>query len=155
MAGIDDHLQQWMSNRTLLEKIPDEWPDWMATIAFYAAVHAVEAVFALDNVHSNGHDARNLRLKRVNKYSFLHLNFQPLFNAAFNARYHCKRGWLPVQNVKNILVPNHLYAVEKGMYSALVKAAKLPAWVPVPAPKLWAPPAPVPAAPLPTSPDAK
>ena len=69
------------------EKI-DQFPGWIAVIAFYKAVHLVEAVFAADNhFHSRDHAARNDTLIRTARYRNLWKHYKPIWQASLAARY--------------------------------------------------------------------
>jgi hypothetical protein len=67
----------------------DEFPDWVTTVAFYKALHIVEAVFANDiNVrHGTGHEHRERVLKTTTKYRHLYKYYRPLYTASVKARY--------------------------------------------------------------------
>jgi hypothetical protein len=43
MADEAGHLTKAQSNRRFLETIDDGFPDWLAIVAFYTAVHLIEA----------------------------------------------------------------------------------------------------------------
>ena len=59
MANIQSHMQQWEHNRSLLAHVPGDYPDWLATISFYTALQAIDALLAYDNVPANSHDTVN------------------------------------------------------------------------------------------------
>lgn len=85
-----DHIE--LANRnheTLLYLAKDAAAhgEWLATVAFYKAVHIVEAVFdATIGHHSNGHDARIDTLKHP-KFADLFKAYRPLYAASLVARY--------------------------------------------------------------------
>ena len=39
-----------MHNRELIPLLPQSHPDWIVTLAFYTALHAVDALFAADGI---------------------------------------------------------------------------------------------------------
>lgn len=98
MANWDNHLKQAQHNERLaaqMEANPDlkHW-DWLITIAFYAAVHYVEAAFFFTNI---GHTeqacqdgdmhafrARNVQV-HLDKDSWK--SYRKLQNASYNVRY--------------------------------------------------------------------
>jgi len=90
MASASDHIA--LANRNhdaLCALLPNaaQHPEWIATIAFYKAVHVVEAVFALDSSeHSYSHDDRIERLKRP-AFHDLFMHYRPLYAASVIARY--------------------------------------------------------------------
>lgn len=60
---------------------------WIVIVAFYAAMHVVEAVLASQNLHSENHEGRHETLKRNRRYQHLYKHYKPLFDAAWRARY--------------------------------------------------------------------
>ena len=75
------------------ERIED-FPQWATVIAFYTALHVVEAVFAADTeltasnrAHSDDHYDRNDKLKRNKRFQHIWKHYQPLFNDSLIARY--------------------------------------------------------------------
>lgn len=72
MASPSDHLRQWKHNRELIPRIPRSHPDWIVTVCFYTALHAVDALLAHDEVRSIiSHDARNSVLMRTARYELI------------------------------------------------------------------------------------
>ena len=69
----------------------DDHLRWVVTIAFYKALHIVEAVFAGDHSapvqHTDDHTRRNLILRTHRRYAHLWKHYYPLFNASLIARY--------------------------------------------------------------------
>jgi len=67
VANEADHISLANKNHaalTLLLSDHEQHPEWIATIAFYEAVHVVEAVFHHQSKHdSRNHDERRDRLK--------------------------------------------------------------------------------------------
>ena len=90
MAVELDHVAVANRNHaTLLYLLrePLEHPEWIATVAFYKAVHVVEAAFAVKRrCHSNSHDARIDELKHP-EFQVLFKAFRPLYAASLVARY--------------------------------------------------------------------
>ncbi|MEX2286504.1 MAG: hypothetical protein WD648_05390 [Planctomycetaceae bacterium] len=90
MATPADHIA--LANRNhdalcLLLPHAETCPEWIATIAFYKAVHIVEAVFAIVlSEHSHSHDDRIDRLKRP-QFEILFIDYRPLYAASVIARY--------------------------------------------------------------------
>ena len=65
-------------------------PDWVCVVAFYEAVHWIEAVFAARDPiygHSNSHPERRERLKGDPKYRQLLKWFNRLWEVSLVARY--------------------------------------------------------------------
>ena len=72
-------------------KAPSPMPQWVVTVAFYKALHIVEAVFAADKNspirHADDHAQRNDVLRRENRYRHLWKHYRPLWNDSLIARY--------------------------------------------------------------------
>src|SRR2546421_1473890 len=67
----------------------DQFADWVTTVAFYKAVHLVEAVFSRDPhiKHGRTHEHREQCLKSDRRYSNIYKNYRPLWAASTVARY--------------------------------------------------------------------
>lgn len=91
MPSQQDHLLLADHNQQAIEyllKADPGFPDWITTVAFYKAVHLVEAVLAHDSgTHSGDHVRRSQYLKTNNRYKQLHLHYGPLKRASEIARY--------------------------------------------------------------------
>ncbi len=108
MASEAAHLAKADSNQSFLETIGDEYPDWLAVVAFYKAVHLVEALFARQGTQSKNHTDRNRRLKKHHPTIFK--AFIPLFTASKLLRYTDHR--MSADKVRQELIDNRLAAVE-------------------------------------------
>lgn len=82
----------------LSEKI-DEFPQWVTTIAFYKALHIVEAILAAEGRHCDDHAARNLLLKTTRRFQHIWKHYRPLFNDSLIARYLREDGNSPTYDV--------------------------------------------------------
>jgi hypothetical protein len=144
MGKANEHQIKWAHNRAFLASIVHDaaYADWMATVAFYAAVHAVEAMFAKDGFHSTNHQIRIETLTRVNKYQQVWRHYSPLYNAAMVSRYDCS-GWLPAQDVINILIRRHLISLEQSVMQVARIRPNLPQ-ISFPPPPTAPPPASLP-----------
>ena len=128
MATESDHLA--CANRTqetikhLLEN-PQVHSPWIATAAFYKALHIVEAVFANDRSigHSSDHGAREFQLKRQRKYEHISKHYLPLSRASTTARYlvsvTCFDAYLSPDDVIEKLLKHHLKQVETSSQAFL------------------------------------
>ena len=84
---LANHNQEFLD--TLVPQV-ERFPDWVATVAFYKAVHIVEAVFACERVgslHSSDHMARNHRLKTTPRYEKINEHYRVLYSASILSRY--------------------------------------------------------------------
>lgn len=108
MASEAAHLAKADSNQSFLETIGDEYPDWLAVVAFYKAVHLVEALFAREGTQSKNHTGRNRRLKK--RHPAIWKAFSPLFNASKLLRYTDHK--ISAHKVRQELIANRLTTVE-------------------------------------------
>ncbi len=111
------HHKKWMHNRKFLSAIDDEFSDWMVVVAFYTALHAIEALFAHDGVtESIDHYSRNQILKGYKRYDQIWRHYRPLRDAAQAARYQCgDDSWVPVADVKGRLIGHHLASLGQSV----------------------------------------
>lgn len=95
----------------------DAYTPWIVTIAFYKALHMIEAVLAEQNppCHSVDHTARNDLLKKTRKYHQLWIHYSPLYQASLVARYLSALGgskpmdtYLTVEDCKNKILNHRL-----------------------------------------------
>ena len=70
----------------------DVFPEWVTAIAFYKALHIVEAILAGSGVHSPDHGERERTLKRTNEYKKIYEHYAPLCRASLIARYLQDKG---------------------------------------------------------------
>lgn len=95
MASELSHIELANRNHSALEYLLNggeaSHPEWVVTIAFYKAVHVVEAVFAHKmRTHSQSHDSRMKALKTADGEIFK--PFKKLYSASTVARYLCDLG---------------------------------------------------------------
>ncbi len=92
MASEAAHVRLVRRNQATIDTLradPAAHAEWITTIAFYKALHLVEAVFADDpNVrHATSHDHRAAHLKRNNRYRQIWRHYRPPWAASMVARY--------------------------------------------------------------------
>ena len=128
MANELDHLRLANSNQTLIDHLISEniFKDWLITVAFYKAVHVVEAVFAEDlNVHSSGHSGRERLLDIHTKYRSMHKDYSHLLQESRIARYLLAPPTrITIEEVKSKLIYKRLYGVEQNALQFLSAAGK-------------------------------
>src|SRR5262245_1955393 len=110
MATEKEHLDQASHNQDMLcATDPNRFPDWVATVAFYQAVHLVEAMFVRKGLtnQSGSHVRRNQLLKRT--FADLWKQYQPLYAFSRLARYRC----YPVKPDHTVYVLRRLGRVEQ------------------------------------------
>lgn len=88
MATEIEHLTLANRNHEVLAHLLTDgrFLDWAATVAFYKAVHVVEAVFANVGFHSNSHNEREKSLKSP-RYKGIFSSYVHLSAASRIARY--------------------------------------------------------------------
>ncbi|MDR3619660.1 MAG: hypothetical protein P4L85_09940 [Paludisphaera borealis] len=124
MPNEASHLSLANHNQDLLDKLVaeiDAFPDWAATVAFYKALHVVEAVFACENParHGADHPTRERVLKSDKKYEHIYRNYRVLYAASMVARYMQDdrtnfSDYLTPQRVVDELLKHRLHEVEKS-----------------------------------------
>ncbi len=116
MVTLQEHKQKWLHSREFLKTIGDAYSDWMVTVMFYTALHAVETLFCFDKLEpQTSHTARNSTLKSINRYKAIWQNYRPLYDAARSTRYDADApAWIEAQDAKGEFVRN-LYAIEKSV----------------------------------------
>ena len=134
MATEGDHIRLANRNHEFLLKLlqDGDFPDWAVTVAFYKAVHVVEAVFAASMAFdSTSHSVREERLK-IPRFKDIWKDYSHLLTASRIARYlsssgagefHSFADYLDLEGVKN-LVRKRLYGVEQRSLGFLTAAGK-------------------------------
>ena len=95
MPRTHEHLQQAQHNQGLLKSLDLDnflFLDWVATIAFYAALHYVEAWFASQGtgMHYTTHQERNRAMNQVDDFRpIVWPNYRTLQDRSHLARYQC------------------------------------------------------------------
>jgi hypothetical protein len=117
MASEAEHISVANSNQRLIDHLINEndFHDWLATVAFYKAIHVVEAVFANHlHRHSSSHADREDRLKRVSQFKDISKDYAHLLNESRLFRYLLGRpDRITMDDVKSKLIYKRLYGVEQ------------------------------------------
>jgi len=106
MGKPAEHKAKAEHHYVFLERIPDEFPDWLATVAFYTAVELIEKLFAERGFHSRSHEDRNRNV--IKQFPSIHPAYKALYNASMNARYESMEHWLTTQEVRTELIAKRL-----------------------------------------------
>lgn len=116
MAKPSDHIEQWKHNRRFIEMIPRGYPDWIVTVAFYTALHAIDALLTFDNTPDViNHETRNRVLTRTHKYLKITRAYLPLYNLSRTVRYVAAPSkWIKVSDIET-RVFRLLYGIEKSV----------------------------------------
>lgn len=95
---------------------------WIVTVAFYKALHIVEAIFAADDAvgHSSDHDTRFRQLKTDRRYEHIYRQYSVLFRASLIARYledantqvSCFDSYISPDRVPSQFLFHHLKQIE-------------------------------------------
>ncbi|MCC7290762.1 MAG: hypothetical protein IT449_01725 [Phycisphaerales bacterium] len=90
-------------------------------MAFYTALHAVDALLAADKVpRVVDHSARNSVLGNTNKYQKIWKNYYPLYALSRTVRYLADPvGWIPFEAVETVVFSRYLYPLERSVRGLL------------------------------------
>lgn len=135
MASSLDHLRQWQHNRDFLAIIPGKYPDWVVTVAFYSALHVVDAVLSAYQVTTVSHESRNLVLSKTNRYLKIRECYLPMYTLSRTIRYLANpQQWVPSEKIETHIFERYLYPIEQSARGLLKDrgvtmpdAAKIPA----------------------------
>ncbi len=126
MPTAEEHLAIARRNErtlTYLLKDPRHHSEWIATVAFYTALHYVEAVFYCDmeRTHGHNHETRDHLLKSDRRYQNIYRHYRPLWEASVVARYMELQGetrlfseYLPPDQVEAQLVDHRLHQLKRS-----------------------------------------
>ncbi|HEV59161.1 MAG TPA: hypothetical protein ENN87_16960 [Phycisphaerales bacterium] len=90
MPKTEEHVALACHNLDVLAYLAlrPEFSDWMVTVAFYAALHAVEAVlWHKEKKHGQSHDRRESILKHNRTYEKIWRHYRKLKSLSLIARY--------------------------------------------------------------------
>lgn len=130
MPSESSHLSTAIENRATAVKLADreEGLAWATTIAFYSALHLVEAAFAHGGDHFDSHASRNQHLKEERSLQAIWRHYKPLYDHSLKARYLTDedgsaealvRKHLGVDGVQQKILNHHLRQVEKSVAKIL------------------------------------
>lgn len=80
-----EHLGAYSNHLRSYEFVVDAHPDWAAVMLFYCAVHQVERLLALEDIHSCEHADREFVIK--SRYLSLWSNYRILKTESMKTRY--------------------------------------------------------------------
>jgi hypothetical protein len=109
-------------------------PEWLTAIAFYKALHLVEALFWHDSNlrHSHDHQTRENILKNTRKFEHIYEQYRLLQTAALVARYleagsaeyDTFEEYMGAEKVKTYVLGHLLVQVEKSVHRLLPPSAQ-------------------------------
>lgn len=122
MASTLSHLRQWKHNRDFLSTIAFPYTDWIVTVAFYTALHAVDALLAAEGVKRvTDHRSRNGVLMDTNRYQKIWKLFSPLYNLSQTVRYLANPAdWVPYSCISRDILGRYLYPIEDSVKGLLM-----------------------------------
>ena len=127
MESVNRHLAQWKHNREFLTRIEPKYNDWIVTVTFYAALHAVDLLLLTKNNPVDSHTARNDTLSRTNTYSQIWKHYQPLYSLCRSIRYFANPGkWVPFDQIETQVICRYLYPIEKSVQRLTKQDFELP-----------------------------
>jgi hypothetical protein len=126
------HLAAAAENQKAIDYLAQKLEDfsgWAVTVAFYKALHLVEALFAADGAGNNGHTDdhrdRNQELKTNQRYQHIWRHYNKLWQASRIARYLRENNnaptydvftqYMPVPVVRNRVLHHYLVQVENSV----------------------------------------
>jgi hypothetical protein len=86
----DEHLRKAEKNKSFAQSIKTENATnigWALVVAFYSALHFVDAFAVKYNTHFNSHTQRNAEVQRNPQLAPLRDDYMDLFTLGWNARY--------------------------------------------------------------------
>lgn len=126
-AIIDAHIRQWLHNRALAEKIPASHPDWIVTVAFYSAVHAIDAALAHDGIFVCNHETRFKAIASTNRMKKIGLLYHPLYNLSRTVRYTADPNlWIPAAAIEKQIIRQYLLPIETSVVNLMSRSISLP-----------------------------
>lgn len=85
------HKRKYLENKSILENEMNveksEHYNWIATIAFYAALHLVEGELSKDKLHSKTHSDRGNVVERYAAFRNIRTQYKNLHDRSIIARY--------------------------------------------------------------------
>jgi hypothetical protein len=127
MAAVSSHIKQWTHNRAFLLTIPLEYPDWLVTVSFYVALHAVDALLAYDKISPTSHAYHNAVALKTNRYAEIRRGYMPLYNLCRAARYLADPDqWIPSSKIQAQVIESYLRPIENSVEKLIKQELSLP-----------------------------
>ncbi len=113
----DEHKNKAIENEQFSLTLPTTTcgVEWAITAVFYAAVHYVEAYFALSDVSYNNHPSRNTAVKKDAVLCSISDEYENLYNLSRDARYEV----MNLQPGHLIYARNMLEGIKKVIFPLL------------------------------------
>ncbi|MBN1910115.1 MAG: hypothetical protein JW818_10275 [Pirellulales bacterium] len=107
-----------------LAQNPQDHAEWITVVAFYKALHVVEAVFEHQGLeHGKNHESREALLKKHNRFEEIFRNYRALWAASTVARYLATPAgdefksfakYLAADRVVGKMVDHYLHRIEQS-----------------------------------------
>lgn len=116
-----------MHNRSLIAQIPRTHPDWIVTVAFYAAVHAVDAALAHEEVNAWNHETRFTAIAGIPRMDKIRKLYHPLYDLSRKVRYTADPNqWIPPDQIDRLVIRGCLIPLEQSVERLLDRVLSLP-----------------------------
>ena len=127
MSSVQEHLDQWAHNRLFLSTVRPDFPDWIITVAFYTAIHAVESLLTADDISPrSSHSDRMEILKHGRRYQKIYERYRLLYEICHVTRYSAQPSrWYPRDQIKTDVIEGMVYPIETSVRK-LLAASKPP-----------------------------
>jgi uncharacterized protein (UPF0332 family) len=85
----DEHVKKAERNEAFAEHLAknSKYTDWAVTILFYAAVHYVDAVLAVSQIHPEDHKERKAAIAVNDTLKCVYREYRKLETLSWNSRY--------------------------------------------------------------------
>jgi hypothetical protein len=102
MGTAAQHQHKAEHHLRFLATISDDYPDWLTTVAFYAAVEVVEGMLATRSFHSKNHEDRKNAVRH--DFNSIYKAYHALYNASLDTRYQSSEHWPSAGEVRDKLI---------------------------------------------------
>jgi hypothetical protein len=115
-AKVDLHIKQWEHNRSLISQIPRSHPDWIVTVIFYTAVHAIDAALTWEGAPFWNHDTRFAALGNINRFKRVRELYHVVYDLCRKVRYTAKPNeWIPPGKIDALVLRAYLLPIEQSI----------------------------------------
>ena len=112
----DRHVDQWQRNRAFAATIDRTFHDWIVNVAFYAALHCVDALLSHDGIRVHTHTERHAALLGNRRYEQIRIHFSPFYGLCRTTRYLADpKIWVPYDMIDAKVLHGYLYPIEKSV----------------------------------------